>query len=118
MLSTDTPRLACIPSAIPQQDRQGHAQLARELFDRLALERKTLPTGYAVRFSADSLQQVARFVANERRCCPFLSFALELEPADGPLWLRMSGPEGSREVLESELSLGAKCGCSSGGACS
>ena len=45
----------------------------------------------------------ARFVANERRCCPFLTFTLELAPDGGPLWLRLTGPAGTRAFLEAEF---------------
>lgn len=48
------------------------------------------------------LASVARFVANERKCCPFVSFSIEVS-GDGPVWLRMTGPAGTRECLEAEL---------------
>ena len=62
-----------------------------------------LPDGYAYRFDADAFDDVARWVANERRCCPFLTFALELSPEGGPLWARLTGPEGTRAFLDAEL---------------
>lgn len=40
---------------------------------------------------------------NECRCCPFLGFTLELLPDDGPLTLRLTGPDGVREFLAAEL---------------
>jgi hypothetical protein len=106
-----TPGLACIPAAIPAPERPGHFALGRELLEERAIERVALPNGYATRFEPDAFEAVARFVANERRCCPFLSFELLLEPAAGPLWLRMTGPEGTREILDAELSLHGACGC-------
>lgn len=39
------------------------------------------------------------FATLERRCCPFLTFLLELAPAGGPLTLTLSGPEGTKEIL-------------------
>lgn len=109
MNSIPGPELACAPSAIPAAVRQAHFALARDLFDRRAEERLTLPNGYAIRFRADALDAVARFVENERRCCPFLAFALTLDPDCGPLWLRMTGPAGTRAVLDAELSRNARC---------
>jgi hypothetical protein len=103
--------LACLPGAIPAAERQAHFELARELLNERAQERVALPSGYAIRFPPDALESVTRFVANERKCCPFISFELTLAPADGPLWLRMTGPEGTRRVLDAELNLANSCGC-------
>lgn len=40
---------------------------------------------------------------NERLCCPFFRFGLEIEPNSGPLWLRLTGSEGVKEILRSML---------------
>ena len=42
-------------------------------------------------------------VAAERECCPFLWFELSVEPAMGPVTVRMTGPAGTREFLKSIL---------------
>ena len=105
------PVLACAPGAIPADDRQAHFGLARDLFHARALERVALPNGYAVRFPGDALDAVARFVTNERKCCPFMNFELTFGPESAPLWLRMTGPEGTKDVLDAELSLTSSCGC-------
>lgn len=108
-----TPPVACIPSAIAPADRAAHFALGRELLTSRARERVALEDGYAFRFEAGELERVARFVANERRCCPFLDFELRVAADDGPLWLRMTGPEGTRAVLDAELAAATKqaCGC-------
>jgi hypothetical protein len=80
-----------------------HFSLIRKLFAEVTLERTEVPDGYAFRLRADALEMVARFVANERKCCPFLTFELVVMAELGPLWLRMTGPEGTRAVLEAEL---------------
>jgi hypothetical protein len=95
--------LACVPGSIPPAERAAHFALVARLFGGAVLERRELPDGYAFRFDAKSFDQVARFVANERRCCPFLTFTVEVAPAAGPLWLRLTGPTGTREFLEAEL---------------
>jgi hypothetical protein len=106
-----TPELVCLPAAIPSAERQAHFALARELFYERAEQRTALPNGYAIRFAPDALDAVARFVGNERKCCPFMSFELIVAPESGPLWLRMTGPEGTRSVLDAELNLAGSCGC-------
>jgi hypothetical protein len=106
-----TPVLACVPSAIPADERKAHFELARDLFARQAGERVPLPDGYAFRFDSTAFDDVARFITNERKCCPFLTFEVQLAAGAGPLWLRMTGPAGTREILDAELSLRSPCRC-------
>jgi hypothetical protein len=107
---------ACVPAAIPAAERSAHFALARRIFTELARQRQDLPNGYAFRFDAADLESLSRFIANERKCCPFMTFELEIAPASGPIWLRMTGPEGTRDVLAAELRLASaapasSCGC-------
>lgn len=103
--------LVCVPSAIPAGQRLKHFALARQLFSNKALERRDLADGYEIRFAQDDSEAVRRFVANERLCCPFLQFEIRAEPHGDSLWLRMTGPQGTREVLDAELSLTKSCRC-------
>jgi hypothetical protein len=103
--------LACVPSAIPARERAQHFVLARELLNTQAAERAELPDGYAFRFAAEKLVELVRFIDNERKCCPFMTFNLQIGPEGGPVWLRMTGPLGTREVLQAELGLQGTCGC-------
>ena len=103
--------LVCVPSAIPAEQRTRHFALARELLHEQVLEREELPNGYALRFAPANFESVVRFVANERKCCPLVSFEISVASGDGPLWLRMTGPAGTRAVLQAELNLPGTCGC-------
>ena len=105
------PNLACNPYAIPASKRLGHFALARRLFTKMAKERTELPAGFAFRFDSDALESLARFVVNESKCCPFIDFEITLGADSRELWLRMTGPEGTREVLQAELNLSHACGC-------
>ena len=98
--------LACTPGAIPAEARPAHFALAAELFGADVRERRELADGYAFRFAPDRLERVMRFVSNERLCCAFLEFGITVAPADGPVWLRMTGPDGTRAFLAAELRLG------------
>jgi hypothetical protein len=97
--------LACIPAAIPAAERDAHFTLARRLLNDMVMERRMLANGFAFRFDVDALDAVARFVANERKCCPFVDFEIQVAHNGGPLWLRMTGPDGTREALTA----GASC---------
>ena len=67
-----------------------------------ALETQPIADGFAWRFEATSetLRDVAAVIAAEHACCAFLRFEMTVEPGNGPLWLRVTGPPGTREFLE------------------
>lgn len=109
--SIEFPAIACVPDAIDSIDRAAHFELARNLLSGCTTTRESLPNGVAFRLPADSLEAIARFVTNERKCCPFLTFDIKVEPRGGAVLLSMTGPVGTREVLEAELSLQSRCGC-------
>lgn len=98
--------LACRPGAITPENRQAHFELLSRLFKERLRERRVtdeLPNGYEFRFDPDAFADLMRFMSNERRCCPFLAFDLRVFPNEGPIWLRMSGPPGTRAFLDEEL---------------
>jgi hypothetical protein len=105
--------VACVPGAIAAEERSKHFARAKQLFAESAKERRALPNGYAFRFDVTVLEEVARFIENERKCCPFMTFEVEVGPAAGPLWLRMTGPDGTQAVLAAELCLSNCCGSGS-----
>ena len=67
---------------------------------------KELPDGFAFRFPSDPavIVNLAEFITLERRCCSFFNFALGVEPDDGPVWLSLTGGEGVKEFLQTEIS--------------
>ena len=95
--------LACVPGAIAAEERPAHFALIARLFGTVARERIDTPGGYSFRFAPEAFDDVARFVANERKCCPFLTFELTVAPPDGGVVLRLTGPEGTRAFLDAEL---------------
>jgi hypothetical protein len=92
--------IACDLTAIPAEVREAHELLAKQLFDVSAPERQELVDGYAFKFRADQYSQLSAFIANERLCCPFFRFTLEVTPAQGPLWLRLTGGDGVKEFIQ------------------
>ena len=115
MATTTNPSFdfVCVPGAIAPGERVAHFVLGYRLFAKLAEERIDLPSGIALRLAAENFSEVARFVANERKCCPFLHIEVEIAPDGGPMWLRITGPEGTRELIGAELGLtmAGSCGC-------
>jgi hypothetical protein len=70
-----------------------------------ALERQDLPEGYRFRFEPDgeTLLRIARAMAAERQCCRFLTFQLTADADAGPIWLDVTGPEGTCAFLDDLL---------------
>lgn len=68
-------------------------------------ETRELPDGYALRFPADEVwaTRLLSFIAGERVCCPFFTFALVFEPGQEPLWLHLRGPAGTKEFVAGML---------------
>lgn len=95
--------LACVPGAIPPAERAAHFTHLTRLFGVAVRERRELPDGYAYRFDADAFDELARWIAHERRCCPLLRFTLELSAEGDPVWVRLTGPAGTHAFLNAEL---------------
>ena len=92
------PTLACHLSGSELARRR--RQLADNVFGGVLRAEET-DDGYAFSFPGDEewALGLARFVATERKCCPFFAF----EPEDGEILLRIKGPEGVKAFIEDGL---------------
>ena len=72
-----------------------------------ASERRELPDGLQLRFTADSrtLGDIAAVVDAERLCCRFLRFTIEVHPDEGPITVDLTGPPGTRQFIGAMLDL-------------
>lgn len=104
-MKNETPFM-CRLDALDRAQRERHQALGKQLHADIQ-EVKELPNGYAFRLPAESstIMSVAEWVTFERLCCPFFNFALELEGEGKPLWLRMTGREGVKPFMKSELGI-------------
>jgi hypothetical protein len=68
-----------------------------------ALEVKDQEDGFAYRFPSNEflLADLSTLIQLEHRCCPFLKITLTVEAGDGPVWLELTGPPGTKEFLNS-----------------
>ena len=96
--------LVCDLTAIPPSAREEHVLTAPQLF-QTAQEIQELADGYAFRFLNEpgKFLSVAKYIENERLCCPFFNFELELKPNGGALWLRLTGATGVKDLLKATL---------------
>ena len=52
---------------------------------------------------AEFISRIAEFISNERLCCPFLRFTLNVNSNQGPVSLSLTGPHGTQEFLRAEF---------------
>ncbi|MFL6546870.1 MAG: hypothetical protein ACJ8LM_17030 [Candidatus Udaeobacter sp.] len=99
MANIDVPVACSLTTAELQQRREDVLRGIRNA----VLEVREHAEGFAYRFLSDDqlLDQLAEMIKLERRCCPFLRFDLRIEPGDGPVWLELSGPDGTKQFLAS-----------------
>ena len=96
--------LACDLTAIPATSREEHILTAPQLFQTVQ-EVRELPNGYAFQFlnQPGKFMAIAKYIENERLCCPFFRFELEIKANGGALWLRLTGGEGVKDLLKATL---------------
>ncbi len=64
-----------------------------------------LPDGYEFHFSSSEewAAKLITFVKQERQCCRFLTFELIFQPDEGPISMRLRGPDGAKEFIKSMI---------------
>lgn len=90
-------------SALSREQRIAHIELITRLFGRLVQETRELHDGFAYRFDAEQYEVVTTFIANERHCCPFLFFKLDVAQHAGPLWLHLTAAGDVKPFLRAEI---------------
>jgi len=100
------PALACNLDALDAGQQERHQQVGEQVW-AVMQEVKELANGYAFRLPAEApvLLAAAEFISLERLCCPFFTFVLEVGPEHGPIWLQLTGPDGVKRFLQTELGL-------------
>jgi hypothetical protein len=96
--------ITCNLNAIPAAQREHHGTLALSLFAAVQ-EMKSLPSGYTFRLPATSemILKAAEYIANERLCCPFFNFNLEIAAGGNSIWLALTGGARVRDFIKAEF---------------
>ena len=92
MTVDDNTPIACDLTQIPPDERTIHARVTSPALLGMIDEARAIDNGYALRLSSapEALMTAARFIDNERRCCPFFAFGLDIAPNGGAVWLRVT----------------------------
>lgn len=79
-------------------------KLSARLF-AAAVAVRQLPDGYRIqlRDTPEILVLIAEFVEVDRRCCSFLHHRIDVEPNNAAIWLELSGGEGAKEAIASDI---------------
>ena len=96
---------ACDRLALNAAERRRHFDELGPQLGKLVRNAREAPGGYEFEFSAEpaTVQMVAEWVAGEHRCCPFFDIEMRLGRENGPLRLRLTGREGTKEFIRSDF---------------
>lgn len=72
---------------------------------KLVEEKQEINNGFSYKFngSDEVLDLLNDFIKSERQCCNFFSFKLSVSDNESPVWLEISGPEGAKEFITTEI---------------
>ena len=72
-------------------------------FRSVVVETEELQDGFAFHLTGEGklIALIAELIVAERECCPFLTFELVALPNKGPLIVRVTGPDGTKEFVRS-----------------
>lgn len=67
--------------------------------------KKELSNGFSYRFKGTDtiIDELATFIKTERQCCDFFDFAIAVKGDTSEAWLTITGQEGIKEFIVSEL---------------
>ena len=101
--------IACDLTVFTPEERIRHLERTRKVFSAIARLTEEVD-GFTLTFhAAPGLgDEVARWIAGERRCCPFFVFDVTGDRGDGSFALRVAGPEGAKEILRAGLAATAQ----------
>jgi hypothetical protein len=98
---------ACNAFALSPEVRKRHFEEVGPALLKLKKSVRELPDGYELELPADNktYQLLTEWTFQERLCCPFLDIALRFDRENGPLWLRLTGRQGTKEFIRMEFDL-------------
>jgi len=102
-MSLDTP-LVCNMGIFNPAQRESHIQTTTELIQAVQNVQE-IENGYEFTFPNETefISRIAEFISNERLCCPFLKFTLNIVSNTEPVSLSLTGPLGTQEFLRAEF---------------
>ena len=102
-MNPETP-LVCNMDVFTPAQRESHILKTTQLFQAVRGVQE-VEIGYRFTFPNETefISRIAEFISNERLCCPFLKFTLNVESTNDPISLALTGPTGTPEFLRLEF---------------
>ena len=96
--------LVCNMDVFTHAEREAHILTTTRLIEAIqAVQQRE--NGYEFRFPNETelIIRIAEFISKERLCCPFLTFTLHISTKHEPVFLWLTGPNGTQEFLRLEF---------------
>ena len=102
-MSSETP-LVCNMGVFTPAQSDSHIWTTTQLI-RAVRSVQEVENGYEFTFPNETkfISKLAEFISNERLCCPFLEFRLQVISDQVPISLSLTGPIGTQEFLLAEF---------------
>lgn len=102
-MSSETP-LVCNMGVFTPAQSDSHIWTTTQLI-RAVRSVQEVENGYEFTFPNETefISRIAEFISNERLCCPFLQFTLNVRANSEPISLVLTGPMGTQEFLRAEF---------------
>jgi len=99
----ETP-FACDIMALDTKARKRHFDVLGPALRQRKQAVHELPDGYEFQLAGDpeTVGMAFEWAAGERRCCPFFDIEIRMTREGGPLWLRLTGREGTKEFIKAD----------------
>lgn len=96
--------LICDMDVFTPEQRESHIENTMQLMQAVQMVQE-VENGYQFTFSSETelITKIAEFICDERRCCPFLGFTLDVSSDSQSISLSLVGPEGTQEFLRLEF---------------
>lgn len=100
--ASDRQEIAC---NLSDAERSARKELVLTKLKKSILEKQELDSGYAFRFPGNDqmLDELTSFIKSERKCCSFFVFGLFVNNNENEIWLKLTGPEGTKEFINANL---------------
>jgi hypothetical protein len=102
-MNSETP-LVCNMGVFAPTKREDHIRTTTGLIQAVQ-SFQGVENGYELRFPNETefISKISEFISNERLCCPFLAFTLNVISNSEPISLSLTGPIGTQEFLRAEF---------------
>jgi hypothetical protein len=96
-----------ISCKLTSSELQNYKREVIALLKNKVLHKKELDNGYQYSFEGSDpiIDAIIGFIKTERSCCDFFTFGLSIKGFDSNTLLTITGPEGTKEFINTQMEL-------------